>query len=284
MTIIELNEDNAGKYEDYLTPDVAENLSRQYYKGILVQDETSENLLAGIVFELIGVDEKTPTEAAIRWLKIDDEAAAENLFASYKEEINSSDVKLSTFVIPVEDSQKAKVALKAAGFKVKLTEGDNIIVTLDELLKLPIMKNRKIPDSISPLNQMTTRIFRQAISKSVMLGRKGVCEDLSNLPLSWFDPDVSCYSEQNGTVDGLLLFHMLPSRMLTIQLMVALSGNAQPIILGMMRKFVISLEETYGSDMKVVLNRHNQSSLELTEKLLPRGFGIPVYKGSRQEQ
>ena len=284
MTVIQLNEDNALKYVSYLTGDVAENLSRPFYRGILMQEDGSENILAGVVYELIGVNENTPTESAIRWLKIDDEAAAEILFDSYKEAISLADVKLSTFVIPVENSQKAKVALKAAGFTVRLSEGDNIIVTLDELLELPIMKNRKIPDSISPLNQMTTRIFRQAISKSVMLGRKGVCEDLSSLPLSWFDPDVSCYSEQNGTVDGLLLFHKLPSGMLTIQLMVALSGNAQPIILGMMRKFVISLEETYGADMKVVLNRHNQSSLELTEKLLPRGFGIPVYKGSRQEQ
>ena len=283
MSLIYLTEENAREYENYLTPDVAENFERQYFRGILVQKDDGEDLLAGIVFELIGAEESKPTEAAIRWLKVDDEEAARTLFSSYKEQIEKDDGKLSTFVIPVENCQMEKKALKEAGFVVKLTEGDDIIVTLEEMLGLPIMNNRKVPDSIVPLHQMTARIFRQAISKSVTMGRKGVCDDLSSLPLSWFDQDVSCFSEHDGVVDGLLLFHKLPSDMLTIQLMVAMSENPQPIILGMMRQFINSFEETYGPDMKVVLNRHNQTSLVLTEKLLPRGFGIPVYKGSRNE-
>ena len=283
MTVIELDEDNAEEYLNYLTPDIAENMEREFYRGIVVQEDGTDTPLAGMVYEIINAEDKKPTESAIRWLNIRDEAATRTLFDAYKEAISREDVKLSTFVIPVLDCEKEKAALKAEGFAVKLTEGDNIIVTLDELLKLPIMKNPKVPENISSLNRITARVFKEAISQCVAAGRKGVCADLSYLPLSWFEPDVSCYSEQNGAVNGLFLFHKLPSGMITIQLMIALSGKPQQILLGMMRQFVIGLKENYGPEVKVVLDRHNQSSLELTEKLLPRGFGIPVYMGKRQE-
>ena len=287
MNITLLSEDNAFDYEDYLTADVAENLSRDYYKGIVVEEDEGDAPLAAMVFEIAGIEEQETTEAVIHFLKIEYEEAAGLLFDSYKELIESYDVKKSTFMISVseeDDSIKEKKALADAGFTVRLTEGDEIITDLKELLTLPIMKSRKVPDTIFSLNEMTTRGFRNAISKSVMSGRKGVCPDLALLPFSWFDSDVSCYSEHDGNVDGLLLFHKMPSGMIAIQLMVAMSGDAQKILLGMMRKFVISLEENYGPGTKVVLNRHNYSSLALTEKLLPGGFGIPVYKGSRQEQ
>ncbi len=281
MNIIALNEDNADKYEDFLTADVTENISRNNFYGFVLEQNAPQG---AIVYELLGEEGKEPTQAAIRYFKLRSEAAAGPLFDAYTDAIKKEEIKVSSFVIPVKDSAAEKTALKNAGFTVKLTEGDHIIVSLDELLALPIMKNPKVPDSIFALNQMTTRMFRLAVSKCVTLGHKGLCNDLENLPLSWFDPEVSCYSEHNGVVDGLFLFHCLPSGMLTIQLMVALGGNPQQILLGMMRQFVISLEKNYGSDVKVVLDRHNQSSMELTEKLLPRGFGIPVYKGSRQEQ
>ena len=44
------------------------------------------------------------------------------------------------------------------------------------------------------------------------------------------------------------------------------------------------MEEKYSPDRKVTFDRHNEQVLMLAEKLLPRGFGIPVYVGSRQEE
>ena len=176
-----------------------------------------------------------------------------------------------------------KEALKAAGFSAKLSEGDNIIVKLSELSAMPIMKSRKIPHNIGTISELTLRKFRKGISKAISRGRKGLCEDLSYLSMGWFEGDVSCYSMDEDEISGFLLFHKLPSEMLSIQLMIGLDNNYDKNLLGMVRKFIVSMEEKYPPETKIVLNRHNSASLQLAEKLLPRGFGIPVYAGNREE-
>ena len=189
----------------------------------------------------------------------------------------------SHFVIPVKGYKNEKEALKAAGFSAKLSEGDNIIVKLSELSAMPIMKSRKVPHNIGTISELTLRKFRKGISKAISRGRKGLCEDLSYLSMGWFEGDVSCYSMDEDEISGFLLFHKLPSEMLSIQLMVGLDNNYDKNLLGMVRKFIVSMEEKYPPETKIVLNRHNSASLQLAEKLLPRGFGIPVYAGNREE-
>ncbi len=283
MKTISLTYENVGDYGAWIVPDMAENLDREYYRGLILEDD-EDTPVAGMLYEILYNEEERPTEAAIRWLKIMDGSVAPALFEAYGKAAKDNGVSRTSFVIPVKDSAVEKAALKEAGFRVKLTEGNDIIVTLDELKALPIMKSTAVPDSIRPLNRINARAFRRAVSKCSMLGKKGVCEDLSYLPLSWFDPDVSCYSEEDGEVNGLMLFHKRPSGVVAIQLMIGLTSDPQMILLGMMRQFVISLEACYGPMVKVILDRHNQSSFKLSEKLLPRGFGIPVYAGDRDEE
>ena len=50
-----------------------------------------------------------------------------------------------------------------------------------------------------------------------------------------------------------------------------------------MRYSILAMEEHYPGDTHVMLDRHNESSFLLSEKLFPRGFGVPVYAGSREE-
>jgi hypothetical protein len=102
--------------------------------------------------------------------------------------------------------------------------------------------------------------------------------------MKYFDEDVStCYVNGDGDIAGFILFHVLPSQMLSFQLMVCLDKDVGTILPGMMRRFVSSMEEYYYPDVKIILNRHNEASMLLSEKLLPRGFGIPVYVGNREE-
>jgi hypothetical protein len=128
------------------------------------------------------------------------------------------------------------------------------------------------------------RQFRGGINRCVDLGKRGLCEDMEYLPISAFEQDVStCSLDENGEVDGLLLFHKLPSGILSIQLMIYMGKDVANGLPGMMRLFVNKMEEKYEPDTQIILNRHNEASLLLSEKLLPRGFGIPVYAGSRTE-
>ncbi len=283
MVIIDINGENVEQFATYMGQDMAENLGREFYHGIAVMSDSEEEFLAGIVWEYMNMEDKADTESVIEWLKILDPEATELLFSSYKDAVSNARVVRSKVVIPVEDSQNEKKALKDAGFKVRLTEGDHIIVNLSELSALPFMASRKVPGNIRVLNELPLRQFRKGMSKCVEIGKKGICEDLSYLSMNWFEADVSCFAKTDDTISGFFLFHKLPSEMLSMQLMVGMDKNAQQNLLGMMRLFVISMEEKYSPDTKILLDRHNQASLMLSEKLLPRSFGIPVYSGSREE-
>ncbi len=284
MQIIELNDENISEYTQYVGEDMAENLERTFYRGFLVMSDAGDDMLSGIIWEYHNYDEDTDTESFIEWIKINDPEAADTLFDEYTKRIKAEAVVKSHFVIPVKDRKVEKEALKKAGFTARLTEGDNIIVELSELSALPIMKSRAVPPNISVISDLTLRKFRKGIYQCVTKGKKGLCQDLSFLQMSWFDADVSCYAKgEEDTITGFFLFHKLPSGMMSIQLMIGLDKNAQQNLLGMIRKFIISMEENYPPETKILLNRHTQASLQLTEKLLPRGFGIPVYAGVREE-
>ena len=280
MVIIELNEENIGYYQDYIGVDICENLSREFYFGLIAVND--DEIRGGIIwhYKFLAGDIKS----VIEWCAAADSAAAEALFDSYASKIKENNIKHSDIVVPATKSREEKEILKEAGFKVRLTESDNIIVTLSELSAMSLMKERKIPRGVTTLGDITVRQFKEAISKCFFAGKKGLCEDLDILPVSFFDPDISvCYVNKEDVVMGLLLFHILPSGMLSIQLMVCLDNNVGVVLPGMMRKFVTEMEENYPPDTKILLNRHTEASLLLTEKLLPRGFGIPVYVGSREE-
>lgn len=266
-----------------ITEDMAENLGREFYHGLAAMSDTEDSFLAGIVWEYLNLEGELDTESRIEWLKVKNPEAEEALFQAYKDAIRTVKAVRSSVVIQADDSENEKEALKNAGFKVKLTEGDYIIVSLSEFSNLPFMKSRKVPDNIGALSQLSLRQFRKGIAKCVGIGRKGICEDLTYLNMSFFESDVSCYAKTDDVVSGLFLFHMLPSGMLSMQLMVGMDKDAQENLLGMMRQFVISMEEKYSSDTKILMKRHNQATLLLSEKLFPRSFGIPVYEGSREE-
>ncbi len=282
METVELTLDNIFEYTDFFGEDMAENIGRFYYRGLAVND--GEETKAGLIWEYSNLDMEAENESHIEFFKTTDLGAAEIVFAKYREMAAEEGIRRTFFVIPVKDSKTEKAALKKEGFTVRLTESDHIIVKLSELSAMPLMEKRKIPDGIKPLEEVTVRKFRQGIERCVKAGRRGVCEDLTTLRLGWFDQEVSCCYEKDDKVTAMLLFHKLPSKMLSIQLMVCMDDDYGKILPGLMRKYVITCGELYPPDTMILLNRHDEASFNLSEKLLPRGFGIPVYAGSREEK
>ena len=281
MEIIELSQDNIEEYTGFFGEDVAENIGRMYYRGLAVND--GEKTKAGLIWEYRNLDSKAENESHIEFFKTADPETADTIFARYREMAAEEGIRRTFFVIPVKDSKVEKAALKKEGFPVRLTESDRIIVQLSELSAMPLMEKRKIPDGIKPLEEITVRKFRQGIERCVKAGRWGVCEDLTSLTIGWFEQQVSCCYEKDDKIAAMLLFHKLPSGMLSIQLMVCMDDDYGKILPGLMRKYVITCEELYPPDTLILLNRHDEASFNLSEKLLPRGFGIPVYAGSREE-
>ena len=57
MEIIELTEDNVEEYSEYLGPDKAENIGREYYRGIVVINEKKVPESAAI-WELLHLEDE----------------------------------------------------------------------------------------------------------------------------------------------------------------------------------------------------------------------------------
>ncbi|MCR5098207.1 MAG: hypothetical protein K6B14_04590 [Lachnospiraceae bacterium] len=65
--------------------------------------------------------------------------------------------------------------------------------------------------------------------------------------------------------------------------MTAVGKDYVKILPLMIYQAVKSAQEKYDPDTPVIVDRHNDASLALGEKLFPTGFGIPVYMGERKE-
>lgn len=282
MDVINLDMDNVQEYEVFLTEDIAENIGRSFYHGLVVTENNTT--VAGIVWEIQNIMTDKNNESRIVFLKIDDERAAEVLFENYKAGIMQDDVVTSNFSLSAKSSEKERAALKNAGFTVKLMEGDLIKARLSEVAGLAFIQKVKTSDNIRPLNTITQRGFNAGVRRFVMMGMFGLCEDIAYLPRSYFENDVSCYCETDGQIDGLLLFHKNPSGGLVVVIMAAAGKDSNMLLLRMIRQAVSSAVEIYPPETEVWIDRHNYASLALSEKLFPRGFGTPVYVGSRQEK
>ncbi len=281
MDIVNLDEYNIDEYNGYITPDVAENIGRTFFRGILALDEGKP--VAGMIWEIRNMMGDAENISRIIWLKADSEDAAEDLFERYRESVITDDVVRSDFSLPAKTDSRETEILKKEGFDVKFMEGDLIKVRLSEIMKLPFIKKVKFEDNIRPLKTITQRGFNAGIKEFMNRGLYGICEDLPYLSRSYFENDVSCYSERDGQVNGLLLFHRNPSGGLVVAVMGAISSDYGRIIPQMMKQSVTNACDIYEPETEVWIDRHNYASLALAEKLFPRGFGTPVYIGSRRE-
>ena len=105
MDIVNLDEENIEMYTDYLTPDVAENVGRTFYRGLIVEDNDSP--VAGMVWDVKNMMRDDDVEIHISFLRIDDEEATEPLFEEYKTSVMEDGVVRSCFSLPARMGQTA---------------------------------------------------------------------------------------------------------------------------------------------------------------------------------
>ncbi len=281
MKVTELTLDNVSGFEEYLTPDVAENIGRTFYHGLVVTDDDTP--VAGMVWELKNTMKSAAVESYISWISVKDDEAAGMLFEKYEESIKTANVAKSSFSLSAKTGKEEKRILKDRGFSAKLSEGDEITVKLSEIANIDFVKKIKLIDNVRPLKDATQRQLNAAIKNMISLGLYGVCEDLPYLPRSYFENEVSCYSEVDGTVNGLLLCHKYPSGTVEISMIAAIGKDYVKILPYLIACAAKSAQEIYPPDTVVMIDRHNYATLALGEKLFPTGFGIPVYTGERSE-
>lgn len=283
--IIDITEDNLDEFIGYVGRDMAENIGRTYYAGIVACDDNNEPRGA-MIWEYRNLEAEDDNESVIEWIRVEEDEVFGTLMDAYKERVLAEDVVLSKVSIQAKEGKELRKLLKGAGFDMMLNESNKIFVKASELSEVELMqkmRGKKIPSYIKPLSEISMRTFRTAISKCVFMGRHGLCEDLADLPIRWFDEEVSFVSETSKGINGLFLFHKIPTGLIRAQLLVCLDKSVQTTLPLLMLQFVKAMERIYEPDTLVEFDRHNEQVMLLTETLIPRGFGRPVYTGSRRE-
>ncbi len=282
MESVILSEDNIEQYSGYIPEDIAENIGRVYYNGIIVK--VAEQPVAGMIWVLRNYKKKGEPTSHIEWLVVSDKEAGNLLFSEYSRLLEDEDVVKSDFSLPARTSKVERAILKEHGFTSALMEGDTISARLSEISDLGFITKIEPSEDIKALYDIPQRGLNTVLKRMVSKGHFGICEDIELLSRMHFDNNVSCFSEQDGVVNGLFLCHLTASGKLLVEMMTYIGKDYVKGLLQMIRFALINADYYYSGDMEVVIDRHNYASLALGEKFLPRSFGIPVYVGSREER
>ena len=185
------------------------------------------------------------------------------------------------FELPHDTAAEYSSAFEAAGFSVEAAEGQTITVTIADVEKLPMAK-KKVPDYIMAVSSLMVRSFRKGITNCMFHGcTGGLLPDVSFLPISWYEPEISCYVETDGKPNGFLLVHKNSEDVLEVQMLFAF-GPDYVLNVAQMVAFAMSTAiAQYPPQTKILLRRHNKATAALTAKLFPGVKGEQVLRGKK---
>ena len=281
MEIVRLDDENISLFSDYVPEDIAENIGRTYYRGLILTEDNRP--VAGIIWFFKNNRSETDRESHIVWLEFSDDESGTVLFEEYNAIITTEGIPRSTFSLPARAAKEKRAFLKKRGFTAHLMEGDLIAARLSEVSELEVFSRIKYTGDVRPLSEMPQRAFNIAIKRMASKGFCGINEDIESLPRSYFENDVSAFYEKDGVITGLFLCHITASGKIRIEMMVCLGKDYSRPLMEMMKKSMESANAKYAPETEIIIDRHNYATQALGEKFFPTGFGIPVYVGEREE-
>ena len=279
MELVRINENNLGELEERIPPDVAENIGREYYRGIATADGDASDG-AALVWELKNAEALENKSAELIWMSDPSGQYGEELLAEFRGEAGEENLKRTFFELPPDEDLKE--LLTDQGFPVEEREGKDLYVSIRELSSHGIASG-KVPGYVMGLGELLARQYRRGIMNCLFNSRKGVLEDLAYLPMSWFDQEVSSCIMTDGKASGFFLVHETPSGILKVEFLFAFEPDAQTNLFYMVRRSIQAAAEKFSPETLVRLPRHNDAAMRLTQKLLPGKKGLPVMAGEREE-
>ena len=279
MEFIEITSDNAEDFSAYIDEDMAENLDRTFFRGIGALEGSSP--VGAIVYELKDSENEDDTKSRVLMLCGESDDIKCGLLEEYKKELSEDEVLESYF--ESGDEVLAGI-LEKNGFSNSQTEGEEIVVSIDDIKKLiSIFKISRFPEHIQSISGLSTLQYRTFIKNCLFKGKHGICEDLSYLPRNWFEMDISSCAVIDEKVEGMLLMRKTPLGKLIAQLYVDIGPDSKKDLLLLMAYTCVKIVEIYPDDVKVIVRRHNDSVRKLTDKLVANLKGDMIYFGTRRE-
>ena len=280
MNIKEIVANNIKEYAGIVDPDIAENMTRMYYRGLACHDD-DDSVKSAMIWELQAVEEESDTESRIECVYAKDPGSIEELLGAYHGQAVDEEVKRSFFEYPSLD-EKVWESLSGQGFDIASVEGRDVHITIDELASLPLAQ-KKAPSFVESLADLETTEYHQGIMKLLLKSDTCPMEDMCYIPKSWFEQDISCFVKTDGKVNGFLLIHEFPSGMLMPVFFRATGPDASKNIAYMMIYSINKAAKKYPGDRTVLVRRRASYIEALVQKFFPGRKGVPAVAGERRE-
>ena len=283
MEAILLNEENVHEYDEFLDQDFAENIGRDFYRGLVVCED--KRPAAAMIWELLNFENRfRHTVGCIEWTRISSPEAGEFMLKAYTEIAAADKVIRTYFELAPELIGDNAGVFEAAGFDISETASSCIEVSLSDFDASKILRNLEHPSYIMSLDQIDDRTFRRGIADCIFNVRRRLPEDLARLPITWYDPEISCYEETDEESSGYLLIHRCPSGKLKVELF-ANWGFTQDSSLFEMLGF--SLDKALlrnPPDTHVIITMWDNAERSIALHLFPEAKDLICVRGDRKEK
>ena len=293
MIINEITEQNI---EDFIDPVPAlylNEIKREFVRGLSGEDDGTKELKAAVIFELKNAEEDPDVEAEILWFFASDASSGAELLRTLGNytgdggkdfpggggsfDPGGGGISRVFFELPsLGNSEEEAFAL--AGYSLERKESRDVSVSVEDFSSLSFSR-KKPPEYVKPLSEITSRQFKAAIMSSVFHGRYGLLEDLPFLPITWFDPDISCCVLTDDRINALLLVSGRGTEGFRVELLFALQPDANIHLLNMITYSIRAAANVGQPGDKVLLRRHNEASCALVRKLFPGKKGKTAVQG-----
>ncbi len=277
MNIVKISAKTGADYEPLASSDMFENLERRCYRGLIAYDN-EEKAQGALIWKLVS-QKHGETGEEIAFFKTESQEAARQLWDTHEVQIRREGVT-SSFIEMEEMPKDIKDILSNAGFKLARTESRDLLLTMKEV------RDAKIPgvsltSDITSLKNLSEGGYWNATSLCVYHDMLGLVEDLEDLGMEWFDPDVSCCKFSDKWITGMFLLHQRPSG--TLMPVLLFSGSQSKKILPQLLLFARNAAlEKYDDCTKIIIRRHTTLTRELSSYLFPRKKGKLTVVGERK--
>ena len=280
LDIMKLNKD---EYTKLVGDDIAENIRRQYYQGIVYKESPKKKPSAAIVWETLNSESRRrDTISRMVYFSAPNREVADALLEEYGNIAHEDNVKKTVFEMDTL-SDDVRESLSDAGFKIQEKESCDLLFTVGDAISNKRVDFTRHTKNIIPVSQISEVQFKQWTKYCLYYDECGINDDLENLPKSWYDEDISCCAVLDDKILGMLLVHVFPNGEITPVLLFSTGKNATAVVLNMIRFFVVEAEKKYPKNTKIVVTRRREITRRLMDSLFPKKQGDIVMAGERKE-
>ena len=283
MKFVAITKENADIYNGILDADAAEHIGRSHYRALAMHEEDDSEPTAWLIWKLIPDSARKVTEAELLWIYAKDVKSGKAILEECENRAAETDVIATRFEFLSGQKETELAALKEMGYETREAESRDFVVTVADLDALPIADRTTAASNLMSIGELTINQFRKGVRNCLFRGKAGILEDLDEIPISWFEPDVSGCVQIDGNVCGFLLVHKQPSQRLDVELLFAAEPATKQDMIGMIRFSLLKAVENYSKDTQILIRRCNDATKALTAKIFPEKKGTPVIIGEKQK-